>query len=157
MVARVGGATYVGVYPSLLNCSCEDDFDSEIAFLRAELSKRGYPSSCMPEVKYSVADRQIFIRKLDARDVSRPAHASPKNVLVLSTEFSRQIQQLRLRTRIDELLDKLRNRIGNEFFTNGTAIIAYPSANTIFQRTYRMSFLLGESSMGGRGTGSVCA
>ena len=89
-----------------------------------------------------------FIQKLEDR--KHGARSSmPKNVLVLAADFSPQMQKLRLPRRIDELIIKLRNQRGNEIFNGGATIVAYPSQNTIFQRTYRFQ--------NGRGCGPVCA
>ena len=126
----------------LLNCSCEVDFNAEIDFLRSELLKRGYPSFRLPVVRHSIAERQAFLQKLEDRKHGSRSSVQ-KNVLVLAADFSPQMQNLRLPHSIDELITKLRNRLGGAFFQGGATIVAYPSQNTIFQRTYRFQ--------GGRG------
>ena len=82
----------------------------------------------------------------------------PCNILVFQNEYSDQALALRMKSRIDDLIFKLRVRIGDEFFSGGKVVLAYPSWNTVFQRTYRMNFLPHPKKfLGEGGSGSICA
>ena len=117
------------------------------------------PRALLPVCEYSSADRAAFIEKLAARQGAERVQTSrPCNILVFQNEYSDQALALRMKSRIDDLIFKLRVRIGDEFFSGGKVVLAYPAWNTVFQRTYRMNFLPHpKKSLGEGGSGSICA
>ena len=79
----------------------------------------------------------------------------------MKVDYCEDMRRLRMRSRIEALLVRLREEIGQSFMNPSRVIICYPTQRNNFMHSYVWNFLQGQRlvsrSRGCGGSGSVCA
>jgi len=125
----------------MVNCSTCIEYDKRIAELRQTLRIRGYPECVMPRIPYDAPKRQEYLDKYRRRGTaSSPSDSKP--FLKLSVGYSASLRKLRLRGRAENLISRLRARLGGDFLQEARIVVAHPIQDCLFRSSYQKNFLL---------------
>ena len=115
-------------------------------------------------MRYDAKERQQLLQRLQSRKLqSRSQHVQKKDdLLVVKINFSEELKQVRLKSRIEEVLKQLREQIGCNCLQDAHIVVAHMVESNIFMESYNMNFLPAQRRSRGKGTGrggrgSVCA
>ena len=123
----------------LVNCSTSLEYNKRIAELRQTLRTRGYPECVMPDMPYDASRRQSYPNKYRCRNNACSSRSRP--FLKISVPYSQQLRQLKLKSRADCLLSRLRAQLGSDFLGDARILVAYDVEDCLFRSSYGMSFI----------------
>jgi len=98
---------------------------ADVNQLRTELAKRSYPRHILPDVRYEGKERQLLLQRLQSRKLQSRSQQVQDGLLVFKIDFSEEIKQFRLKTRIEEVLKQLRVQIGCNFLQDARIVVAH--------------------------------
>ena len=126
----------------MVNCSTSVEYDKRIAELRLILRSRGYPECVMPEVPYDATKRQRYLDKYRHRgNANAPSSTSPP-LLKISVCYSHQLRPLKLRSRAEAIISRLKAHLGADFLSGARTFVAFKKQDCLFRSSYKYNFLL---------------
>ena len=94
----------------------------------------------MPHIAYDANRRWEYMRKYYTRVWGRKC-SSDRSILPLKVKYCDDLRRLRLKSRAEDLLLKLRQEVGTDFLQNTRIVIAHIGQKNSFLSQYRRNYL----------------
>ena len=110
--------------------------------LTGQREARGYPDCMMPDMPYDEHKRACYLSKYASR-ARLPSEScnQPAPVLPFKVKYSDAIRPLRLKSRIEDLLQNIRSEIGDDFLRDTRVLLSFPTQRNQFLAQYARNFL----------------
>ena len=108
----------------------------------------------MQHVQYDAVKRSACISKLASRDMRTKHDTQHSDAhLAIKVDYSEDMRRLKLKSKIEVLLVRLRERVGQSFMNPCRIILCYPTQRNNFMHGYVWNFLPGQRAGRSRGCG----